>query len=256
MKEKEMGSTLRELRERENLTIKDVISELDKRGISISDKALYSYESGKRAASADMFLALCEIYKCNNILEIFSNVEVDYSVPTDAEWVIIEKYRSLDPVGRDLVDHVLKVESGRSETLKNLDKHLSELSATLNSEKTVYTISYYQRLASAGSGEYLFDDLPTETIEVPANEISDHADFVIGVNGNSMEPTYYDGDKVYVQKVEEIPIGCVGIFIRGSECFIKELGRDRLLSHNKEYDDIPASEEIRCVGLVLGKVED
>ena len=120
MKDKEMGSTLRELRERENLTIKDVISELDKHGISISDKALYSYESGKRAASADMFLALCEIYKCNNILEIFSNVKVDYSVPTDTEWVIIEKYRSLDPVGKELVDHTLKVESGRSETLRNL----------------------------------------------------------------------------------------------------------------------------------------
>lgn len=113
MERQEMGSTLRELREKSKLSVKDVIEKLKERGVNISDKALYSYESGKRAASADMFLALCEIYNCNNVLEVFSGIEVDYSVPTDAEWKIIEKYRFIDTHGKDIVDTVLEKEYSR-----------------------------------------------------------------------------------------------------------------------------------------------
>lgn len=85
------------------------------------------------------------------------------------------------------------------------------------------------------------------------------ADFVIGVNGQSMEPSYRDGDKVFVEKADEIPTGGIGVFLCGNECFIKELGNDRLISHHSDkdrYPDIPASEDMRCAGLVLGKVEE
>ena len=81
-----------------------------------------------------------------------------------------------------------------------------------------------------------------------------HLDVYKRQNGDSMEPTYYDGDKVFVRKTTLIPIGGIGIFTRGNECFIKELGVNCLISHNKKYNDIPANDEIRLVGEVLGKV--
>jgi len=263
MKKKEMGPTLRELRERANLTVKDVIYELSKREINISDKALYSYESGKRAASADMFLALCEIYKCNNILDVFSNIEVDYSVPDDTEWYIIEKYRDLDNEGREHVSCVLEWETKRVKVDLEKDQIIENLKGSENiidfqaaTREPSYCLPYHQRMAAAGKGMIMFDDIPTDLIDVPDTSLSRKADFIIGVNGESMEPTFHDGDKVYVEKMNEIPTGSIGIFISGSECYIKELGVDRLVSHNKEYDDIPANPEIRCVGLVLGKVEE
>ena len=120
-----------------------------------------------------------------------------------------------------------------------------------------YYITYYHKLASAGRGEYLFEDIPTDLIAVEDTPVARRADFVIGVIGDSMEPTYHDGDRVFVEKMEEIPTGAIGIFVNGNDCFIKELGTDRLISHNNDkilYPDIPASEEIRCVGLVLGKI--
>lgn len=120
-------------------------------------------------------------------------------------------------------------------------------------ETNRFTYSYYQRLASAGTGEYIFTDIPTDTIEASYME---HADFIIGVNGDSMEPTYYNGDKVYVEKRQIVEIGEIGIFMVNNECFIKEAGRDGLISHNKKYNLIPGSEHIICVGKVLGKVED
>ena len=66
-----------------------------------------------------MFLALCEIYKCNNVLEVFSNIEVDYSVPDDSEWELIEKYRDLDDHGREMVDFTLLKEWERSVVSRN-----------------------------------------------------------------------------------------------------------------------------------------
>ena len=119
-----------------------------------------------------------------------------------------------------------------------------------------YVVTYYQRMASAGKGMFLFDDIPTDLIEVPDTPVAHMADFVIGVIGDSMEPTYHDGDKVFVKKLDEMPNGNIGIFIKGNDCFIKELGVDRLISHNKDYPDIPASEDIRLIGKVLGKVEE
>ena len=116
-------------------------------------------------------------------------------------------------------------------------------------------MTYYQKLASAGTGEYLFDDVPTDTIEVPYNELSAQADFVIGVNGDSMEPDYYDGEKVYVRKTDDLSVGKVGIFVQGSECFIKEKGTDCLISRNKDYPDIIPASDMQLIGEVIGKLE-
>ncbi|MDO4602370.1 MAG: S24 family peptidase, partial [Eubacteriales bacterium] len=111
--------------------------------------------------------------------------------------------------------------------------------------------TYMHKIASAGNGFY-FDDIPTDTIEAP---YLPGADFIIGVNGDSMEPTYKDGDLVYVEKRQIIETGEIGVFILNNECFIKEAGEDGLISHNKKYGVIPGSENIQCVGKVLGKVE-
>lgn len=37
-------------------------------------------------------------------------------------------------------------------------------------------------------------------IGVPLDDISRQADFIIGITGDSMEPSFKDGDLVYVEK--------------------------------------------------------
>lgn len=174
---------------------------------------------------------------------------------------LVKIYRDLDDEGKEHVNSILEWESKRIKALLEKDQKIKKLKEPSNiidfetAKRTRCYIKYLQRLAGAGKGMYLFDDIPTDLIAVEDTPLAHRADFVIGVNGDSMEPTFYDGDKVYVEKMNEIPTGSIGIFINGNECYIKELGVDRLISHNKEYDDILASPEIRCVGLVLGKAE-
>lgn len=112
-----IGEKLKQLREDNNMTRKEVADKLKKFDIDISDKTLYGYESGRNSTNADMFLALCQIYKCNNIMGTFSN-SVDDILFTNSEWEIISKYRSLDPHGQDMVDTVLNKEFDRCEKIK------------------------------------------------------------------------------------------------------------------------------------------
>lgn len=246
MNKKEVGTTLRELREKIGFTVKEVVEKLSKSfGIEITDKALYNYEKNIRAVSAYTLLALCAIYDCKNILKTFSNIEIDCSIPDDDEWEIIESYRKLDNFSRQTIKLNIEREIKRLE--------ISKFYKVNNTCDNLVFMTYYNKLASVGNGDYLFDDIPTSTIEVP-KELAKGADFVIGVNGDSMEPTFSDGDKVLVKKQDTINIGEIGIFIDGNDCYIKEKGKNCLVSHNKEYGIIPGTDTMKCVGKVIGKV--
>ena len=182
----------------------------------------------------------------------FFNVSVDYLLCLtddkevlksfrlrESEQAMVEKYRNLDNHGKELVDLVLEEEHDRCIA------SINEKPAALR----IYT--YMQKIAAAGNGFY-FDDIPTETIEAP---YMPGADFIIGVSGDSMEPTYSDGDLVYVEKRQIIHSGEIGIFMIHNECYIKEVTDEGLKSHNPKYELIPGDESIQCIGKVLGKVD-
>ena len=57
---KNIGDTLKKLREENGMTRKEAAEKLKALGIDISDKTLYGYESGRNSANADMFLSLCK----------------------------------------------------------------------------------------------------------------------------------------------------------------------------------------------------
>lgn len=245
MASKDFSNTLKNLRIKAGFTQKQVYEHFN-----IPQSTFSSWEIGKSEPSGDMLIKLCEFYNCDMMKE-FSNPE--NVLFTADELKLLEKYTALDDIGRQHVDTIIAWETERvfHQTIRIENEKRED-------EVPVYILNYYQRLASAGSGEYLFDNIPTDTIEVPITPLSEQADFVIGVNGRSMEPIYCDGDKVYVKITDEIPIGSIGVFTRGNECFIKELGVNCLKSHNHAggYDDIPAGEDIRLVGEVLGKIEE
>lgn len=244
MTKEEIGNILKELRLKNGMTQKEVASKIGR-----NQPIIGHWETGYSQPDANTLFTLCEIYGVS-IDEAFGFTKKEKNVSLK-EYEHIKKYRALDPIGRQHVDTVLTWETERV-----FHQNLYLENEKRDDEVPVYILNYYQRLASAGSGEYLFDNIPTDTIEVPITSTSEQADFVIGVNGHSMEPTYYDGDKVYVKITDEIPIGSIGVFTRGNECFIKELGVNCLKSHSKGYEDIPANNDIRLVGEVLGKLEE
>ncbi|MBS5632048.1 MAG: helix-turn-helix transcriptional regulator [Clostridiales bacterium] len=238
-----LNTRIKERREALNMTRIELANK-----IGVTSSAIANYENSISSPKIELIPRLFDALQCDaNYLYQDEMNNLSELVVSAKEREIIDNYRCLDESGKFHIDTVLSWEVERIEKLAS--------SASTVVKVPTRIISYYQHLASAGSGEYLFDDVPTDMIEIVENELSDKADFVIGVNGDSMEPTYYDGDKVFVRKTDALPVGGIGIFTRGNECFIKELGVECLISHNKKYNNIPASDEIRLVGEVLGKVE-
>lgn len=168
------------------------------------------------------------------------------------EMKLVEKYRDLDDFGRETVDLVLARELTRTKSLTQKDDLIQQL-RNVSVPAAVRYIHYYQRLASAGTGQLVFDNLPVDLLEIPDIPEYRKAKYAIGVNGRSMEPEYKDGDIVLVAPDIEVSVGDIGIFIDRSDAYIKKLGKDELISLNPECRNVPLTQDTRCLGYVVDK---
>lgn len=109
---------------------------------------------------------------------------------------------------------------------------------------------------SAGTGVYLHDDY-AEQIKVTINDETSRANYALRVEGDSMEPLFFDGDIVLVETQPSVKVGEIGIFIYEGEAYIKEFGGNRLISANSKYEDkkITDFNNFYCKGLVIGALD-
>lgn len=240
------GTRLKERRESLGITQPQLAGMLN-----VSKGAIGNWETDVNSPRATILYDLFEILHCDaNYLFQDETRELYKNEASPEEFEnIVKKYRSLDDSGRERIDFELKKECERIQQIEELKKQLAADFSEEISQTCIYP--YLGKIACAGTGFY-FDDIPTDTIEAIYVK---GADFIIGVSGESMEPDYHDGEKLYVRKVEYLRHGDIGIFTIGNECFLKELGEDGLISRNKDYNDIPGDEKVRLVGKVIGKVE-
>ena len=117
-----------------------------------------------------------------------------------------------------------------------------------------HTVQVYS-LLSAGTG--IVDLDPTDTTEIELNGHVPPHDLAFEVRGDSMEPVFENGEIVFVKKTQDIHNGQIIAVQINEEAFIKKVyindDHMRLVSLNKEYEDIIATEQddIRVVGKVL-----
>lgn len=107
---------------------------------------------------------------------------------------------------------------------------------------------------SAGTGYWQDDDYDS-MVDFYADEIpdDDEYDTIAIVVGHSMEPKIKNGDFLFIKLTSQVDLNKIGIFKVDGENYVKKLKNDRLESLNKDYDDIPLSEErdFRTIGEVV-----
>lgn len=103
-----ISSVLKQLRKTSGYSANDTIDKLKEFNIDISVKTLYGYESGLSMPNANVFVALCKVYHCDNPMVFFGNASFDNS-----ELVLLNMYRALDNHGKELVDSILYKELDR-----------------------------------------------------------------------------------------------------------------------------------------------
>ena len=135
-----VSSLIKSKRKELDYSVKDVVSELSKRGIDVSEKTVYGWESGHRQPDADTFLILCDIYQIANLSDEISSSKGNEIISTN-EQEVIKKYRALDEHGKMLVDNVLDLEYKRvtsqksNEVTINIAARGGENELTLSEEK-------------------------------------------------------------------------------------------------------------------------
>jgi transcriptional regulator with XRE-family HTH domain len=220
---------------------------------TINDKDFMDFVNGDNAElfgelkTFDDRMRLFELVFCHNEVpnhDISMNINSTSEISA-SELNIIKKYRNLDDHGRKIIDYCLNEEYDRCVAAQ-----------TEQEEPEIISIKFAHLPASAGTGIDLSEE-NYSSLKVKANDLTKSADFAVKVSGDSMEPTYNDGDILLVEQLP-INIGDIGIFILNGDGYVKEFGGDRLISHNKKYPDIKLSEHdvIMCPGRVIGALEE
>lgn len=109
---KNFADTLKEMRIKAGYSQKEVYEMFNIRQSTFS-----AWETGRAEPSADMLLKLCQLYNISDILGAFGfdGYNEDGSIRLNINEIdIIEKYRSLDPHGKEMVDFTLQKEWERS----------------------------------------------------------------------------------------------------------------------------------------------
>ena len=147
-----------------------------------------------------------------------------------------------------------KVYDFATEQLKEQNKVVN-INDYIEEESEWYEVKFYGSV-SAGTGLYL-DDEQVETISFGADMVPNGTDFCLKVNGDSMEPTFNNGDYVFIKRETDFRNGTIGAVIVNGEAYLKKIyitdNSIRLVSLNKKYKDIIVSEDdtLKYVGTVV-----
>lgn len=220
-----------------NLTNKD-ISEITGISISSLDKITSGNNTNPKLETVKLICGalgckLSDLLDDDNSKEEFTLQEVN----------TIKKYRTLDEYGKELVTAVIDIEYKRCTYKPEPNRD------------DLIEISINYAPVSAGLGDELEDYEHWEKVSVPLTTESRKADFILRVDGDSMEPKFSDGDYVLVRKQPAVDIGQIGIFDVDGKGYVKKYGGDKLISLNPKYKDISTTDDSRCFGLVLGTTD-
>lgn len=237
-----VGSRIKELRESKNISRSELANLL---GVTVG--SISNYENEVSSPKESILFKIMEALHCdaNYLFQDAVNMPTMKNNVSVEEHHIVEKYRTLDTHGKEMVDFTLDKEYERCQVKEESADYIPD---------NIRPIDYYRKMASAGSGQVVFEDNVAERITIPDIPEYKRVAYAIGVNGNSMEPLYYDGDILLVEPTVDIRVGEIGIFIVDGEAYVKKLGTNELISLNKEYDNIPLTEYSSCMGRVVDKL--
>ena len=255
---KAVGLRIKEARINSRLSLKDLGTK-----VGLSEGTMQRYETGQiKGVDVNLLKKIADVLECSEAYimgwedvkssnQSSKGQNVLNNSYSEKEKGLISKYRKADDNVKSAVDTILDMadELERSNNDKK-DCILEEPPTEYNDD--VKIIPFCPQLVSAGTGQYVFDDFPTETIAVDSKKFR-RATYAIRVNGDSMYPTFSDNDIIVVDREAVPDLNEIGIFIIDNQGYVKRMGKDSLISDNKAYEPIKA-DDIVCMGKVLGKV--
>ena len=201
----------------------------------VKKNAVGAWEAGRSRPDISSIPVLCEALEMP--LSIFFGLSEE-----ESHQDVISRYDRLNEYNRQVI-------------LRQMDTLYDLQGAPKREPAHRRTIRVYRNDLSAAAGfSYGIGEQSGTPVTLYADALTVLADEIIRVSGNSMEPTFHDGDEVLVQHCTSLREGEIGIFISDDSGYIKEYRKDGLHSHNSDYPVMrfSAEDSVRCVGRVLG----
>lgn len=231
---KTLGEKITARREALGLSQYQVAEYIQSKGISVTNQKISKWETNYTTPNAYQFLALCEVLKVTDILGTFGDETFESPMS------------KLNEQGKKKVEEYIEVliASGM-------------YSNVVKEDKVIYMrqLPLYDFPVSAGTGKYL-DESTCEMVQV-GDEVPMEADFGVKISGDSMEPSFVDGQIVWVHKQDLLEDGEIGIFSFEGNSYCKKISLDgncvKLISLNPKYKtiEIPKNGELHCFGKVV-----
>jgi len=211
--------------------------------VGVTKNAVPNWEVGRSRPDTNYIPAICEALDISEST-FFGSPGRTTDIPIEEQRLLLN-YRSLSATNKKVVGNMI------STMIDNEDALLRERCESGFEYKRKADLQ-----ASAGAGYDLGDDSDCEYVYVRISREACHADEIITVSGDSMEPTFRNGDDLFVEHTPTINPGEIGIFVAAGEGYVKEFRDDGLHSHNPEYPALEFEEDdgVRCIGRVLGVV--
>lgn len=232
-----LGENIKALRKDHHLTLQALADNLNKKypkTVNFNKGKLSKWENGREEPKLSSVKILADYFETT----------VDSLVNGKLEAPILSVYNKLH-------------EPRQKKVLTFAQDQLDEQEGRVEEKILSYYTLICNGAVSAGTGEWLEDEVKEE-ITISADKVpSSPYDLVLRVNGDSMEPLFQNHEYIFVRKTMEIRNGQIGVFIVDNEAYLKKayIEKDhlRLVSLNKAYDDLVFDDknEIKAVGVVV-----
>ena len=208
--------------------------------VGVTANAVSNWERGRARPDVNLLPNICEA------LQITLYQLYDLDDPSGSYSAAEERF----------MDDYRQLTSGNRYAVSVLTQTLLQVQQA-ESSRAIRKLTLFERPLAAGVGDpNEFEDSGVP-IYVYDDSLTQRADCVFIVNGDSMEPDYPDGCRVLVERISdsgELAPGDIGAFMIDNETYIKEYQPDGLHSRNPSYPVMSFSEfeHVYLIGRVIG----
>lgn len=215
--------------------------------VHVGKNAVGAWEAGRSRPDLSSVPVICEALGIS-VPAFFGLAESpnDISEPRENEAIpFLERFQQLNSYHRQVI-------------LREMDVLVEMQKAQEASPVRKLVTVYRSDLAACAGPSFQIGEAAGEPVWLYADTMTEHADEIISVSGDSMEPAFHDGDQVLVRHTTALRPGEIGIFTNGDAGYIKEYQKEGLRSLNPAYPMMRFHEgdEVRCIGKVIGKLTD
>lgn len=118
----DIGMILKKSRNKANMSVKQISDILTQEGFKASESTIYSWENGNSQPTPGALLIMCGEYGITDVLATFGygGYKDDGSIQLNINEIdLVEKYRTLDTHGKDMLSMVLNKEAERMTELES-----------------------------------------------------------------------------------------------------------------------------------------